>query len=89
MFFDAFYFRIVDVIGVESIFVLIIGYEKIGFIVVFACLELGKKLKLMVIFKWKIMFKENFLVGVNIFFIYFFMSFNLFFLDECILFIDN
>lgn len=67
MLFDVLYFRIVDIIGVESVFVLIIGYEKIGFIVVFVCLEFGKKFKLMVIFKRKIMLKENFFNGVVVY----------------------
>ena len=64
MSFDAPYSRTVDTTGAESIPVSTTGHEKTGFTVVLACSESGKKLKPMVIFKWKTMPKKNLPNGV-------------------------
>ena len=62
--FDAPYSRTVETTGAESVPVSTTGHEKTGFTVVLACSESGKKLKPMVIFKRKIMPKENLPNGV-------------------------
>lgn len=52
--FDMLLARIVNIRGEKIVFIIIIGYEKFYFIVVFFCLVDGIKLKFMIIFKRKI-----------------------------------